>query len=108
MQDVRLIGIIIIFVLLLSLLKKKICVGQSDGKPEELRGREYCAELGRLQDPLAGGQPFSRQLRYFWKRSGRHSHAQIQALPENACVHKHDDSREQQDPNVRSTPSTTN
>ena len=75
---------------------EQLRVRQNDGKPEEPRGREDRTELGRRQDPPAGSQPLFRQIRYLWKRPGRHPHAQNQALPEQAHVHRHDDSQEQQ------------
>ena len=80
---------------------EQLRVRENDGKPEEPRGREDRTELGMRQDPPAGGQPLFPQVRYLWKRPGRHPHAQSQALPKQAHVHRHDDSREQQAADVR-------
>ena len=47
---------------------------------------------------LEVGQPLFCQVRRtcIWKRTGRHPHAQNQAIPEQTHVHRHYDSQEQQ------------
>ena len=80
---------------------EQLGVWQDYGESAKPRGCEDSQSLGKWQDTEAGVKPIFWQIYNFWKRYGRHSHAQNEAGAEQASVHRHDDSREQQDLDVR-------
>ena len=57
--------------------------------------------MGKWQDPQAAVEPIIRQIHDIWKRHGGHPHAQNKAGFEQTSVHRNDNPRKQQDPDVR-------